>query len=103
MPFLSRDDFKLIQTSASFAQYYLKLLSEGYVSVALTQLQRRRPKEPTGRLHAAFRGPGGGRGPQASRTDPGEASIAQAADMMNSAKSDNLLVTDERTRSQWAL
>ena len=59
---LSRDHFsRLIQTNAHFSQYYLNVLIEGYVSVALTQLEcTHRPLDDDSASHAALRGPGGG-------------------------------------------
>jgi CBS domain-containing protein len=42
---ITREDFlELLQSNAPFSRYYLKAITEGYVSKALTQLQRPRPQ-----------------------------------------------------------
>ncbi len=90
---LTRDDFaSLIQSHAKFSQYYLKVLTEGYVSVAFSQLQRRKTAASESGSMLLFSAQVG----DIVRRQPGRinqnASIRESAIVMDREKRDNLLI-----------
>jgi CBS domain-containing protein len=94
---LSRDDFsRLIQTNAHFSQYYLKVLSEGYVSVALTQLERtHRPLSDDSASMLLFGAQVGDVIRRRPEVIAGSESIQAAAARMIESKVGSLLVSDK--------
>ena len=93
---LSRDEFRrLIQTNAHFSQYYLKVLSEGYVGVALTELERtHRGYTDNSASMLLFGAQVGDVVRRRPVTIAGAESIQTAAELMISAEVGSLLITD---------
>ncbi|KMY69136.1 histidine kinase [Desulfocarbo indianensis] len=92
---ISRDEFlSLIQNNSRFSQYYLKAITEGYVSKALSTLENPRQRvgsEGTLYLFSAQVGDVIRRRPASIS---GEDSVRQAAELMNEIKVGSLLVTN---------
>lgn len=92
---ITRDDFlDLIQNNARFSQYYLKAITEGYVSKALTQLEHPRARvgsEGTLYLFSAQVGDVIRRRPISIAAD---SNVREAAQSMDSNKVGCLLVKD---------
>jgi CBS domain-containing protein len=92
---ITRDDFlDLIQNNARFSQYYLKAITEGYVSKALTQLERPKARvgsEGTLYLFSAQVGDVIRRRPISISAD---SNVREAAQRMDSNKVGCLLVKD---------
>lgn len=93
---ISRQDFlEILQKNARFSQYYLKAITESYVSKALTQLERPRSRITTEGTLYMFHAQVGDVVRRRPVTIPAEENVQQAAILMNQRRVGALLVTGD--------
>ncbi len=98
---INHDEFlSLISSHTSFARFFIKALTEGYVDKALSQLERRAPRETTEGTLALFNAQVGDVVRTRPVTAPGDMSVQQAAQLMSERRVGSLLITDQYGREE---